>query len=54
VVRHRLVGEIVDAYGRWDAEQHAITAERTGGPRQPQDRMAPQNRMERRSHRTGR
>jgi len=21
VVRHRLVGEIVDAYGRWDASQ---------------------------------
>ncbi|KGN39059.1 phosphate starvation protein PhoH [Knoellia subterranea KCTC 19937] len=29
VVRHRLVGEIVDAYGRWDAEQHG------GGPKRP-------------------
>ncbi|GAB3264216.1 PhoH family protein [Kineosporia babensis] len=52
VVRHRLVGEIVEAYGRWDVEQQ-ISQERPG-PRQPQDRMAPQNRMERRSHRTGR
>ncbi len=23
VVRHRLVSDIVDAYGRWDAVQHA-------------------------------
>ncbi|MCE1179499.1 MAG: PhoH family protein [Micrococcales bacterium] len=32
VVRHRLVGEIVDAYGRWDERQH------TGGPRQDRRR----------------
>ena len=44
VVRHRLVGEIVDAYGRWDAEQEANRP----GPRQPQDRLAPQNRIGRR------
>jgi len=31
VVRHRLVAEIVDAYGRWDAEQQAATA--AGDPR---------------------
>ena len=30
VVRHRLVGRIVDAYGRWDAEQQAA-----GGSAQP-------------------
>ncbi len=51
VVRHRLVGEIVEAYGRYDVEQQATEVRNT---RQPQDRMAPQNRMERRSHRTGR
>jgi phosphate starvation-inducible PhoH-like protein len=33
VVRHRLVGEIVDAYGRYDAEQQAEQARRPGGPR---------------------
>ncbi len=26
VVRHRLVGEIVEAYGRWDARQPLATA----------------------------
>ena len=55
VVRHRLVGEIVEAYGRWDVEQQvALDRSPTGGARQPQDRMAPQNRIERRSHRAGR
>ena len=44
VVRHRLVAEIVDAYGRWDEEQEANRP----GPRQPQDRLAPQNRIGRR------
>ena len=33
VVRHRLVGEIVDAYGRYDARQLADQARRPGGPR---------------------
>jgi phosphate starvation-inducible PhoH-like protein len=33
VVRHRLVGEIVDAYGRYDARQLAEQARRPGGPR---------------------
>ena len=33
VVRHRLVGEIVDAYGRHDARQLAEQARRPGGPR---------------------
>jgi phosphate starvation-inducible protein PhoH and related proteins len=33
VVRHRLVGEIVDAYGRFDARQAAEQPRRTGGPR---------------------
>jgi phosphate starvation-inducible PhoH-like protein len=33
VVRHRLVGEIVDAYGRYDARQQAEQARRPGGPR---------------------
>ncbi len=51
VVRHRLVGEIVEAYGRWDTEQQVQQSARA--TRQPQDRMAPQNRMERRN-RTGR
>jgi phosphate starvation-inducible PhoH-like protein len=26
VVRHRLVSEIVDAYGRWDAQQNGVEA----------------------------
>lgn len=54
VVRHRLVGEIVEAYGRWDTEQQIEQAANRPPARQPQDRMAPQNRVERRSHRTGR
>ncbi len=35
VVRHRLVGEIIDAYGRWDAHQRAggVTAAGRGEPR---------------------
>jgi phosphate starvation-inducible PhoH-like protein len=42
VVRHRLVGEIVDAYGRWDAEQqeHAPQAAANQGPRQARDTAA--------------
>ncbi|GLY32954.1 PhoH family protein [Kineosporia sp. NBRC 101731] len=59
VVRHRLVGEIVEAYGRWDNDRQPAVGQAVGtadqrSARQPQDRMAPQNRMERRSHRTGR
>jgi phosphate starvation-inducible PhoH-like protein len=46
VVRHRLVGEIVDAYGRWDADQQQA---RAAGPRQPQDRLAPQSQYGRRN-----
>ncbi len=41
VVRHRLVGEIVDAYGRWDAAQQARTAPggpRAGAPQRPDSR----------------
>lgn len=55
VVRHRLVGEIVEAYGRWDTEQldQQSSLNRADTQRRPQDRMAPQNRMERRN-RTGR
>lgn len=34
VVRHRLVGAIVDAYGRWDDEQHSAPGSRQPGPRQ--------------------
>jgi phosphate starvation-inducible PhoH-like protein len=49
VVRHRLVGEIVDAYGRWDADQQSLAAARATGPRQPQDRLAPQNQYGRRN-----
>ena len=33
VVRHRLVGEIVDAYGRYDAQQQVTQDRRPGGPR---------------------
>jgi phosphate starvation-inducible PhoH-like protein len=33
VVRHRLVGDIVDAYGRWDA----LNADRDDDRRRPQD-----------------
>ena len=33
VVRHRLVGEIVDAYGRYDAQQQAQQERKPGGPR---------------------
>jgi phosphate starvation-inducible PhoH-like protein len=52
VVRHRLVGEIVDAYGRWDAEQESEPTRAPltrNGPRQPQDRLAPQSRIGRRN-----
>ncbi len=42
VVRHRLVGEIVDAYGRWDAVQqsNAPQAAANQGPRQARDTAA--------------
>src|SRR3954449_6359901 len=42
VVRHRLVGEIVDAYGRWDAEQQAQAPQAAAnqGPRQARDTAA--------------
>ena len=42
VVRHRLVGEIVDAYGRWDAVQQdrATPASANQGPRQARDAAA--------------
>jgi phosphate starvation-inducible PhoH-like protein len=42
VVRHRLVSEIVDAYGRWDAVQQdqAIPAGANQGPRQARDTAA--------------
>jgi phosphate starvation-inducible PhoH-like protein len=33
VVRHRLVSAIVDAYGRYDAEQQPLTAQRDAGSR---------------------
>ncbi|MGZ4615052.1 MAG: PhoH family protein, partial [Actinomycetes bacterium] len=32
VVRHRLVTDIVDAYGRWDASQDSDVRRGTGGP----------------------
>jgi len=35
VVRHRLVGRIVDAYAAYDAEQAAAAARQGGGPRRP-------------------
>ena len=37
VVRHRLVGEIVEAYGRWDAVQQDPSAPANQGPRQARD-----------------
>jgi phosphate starvation-inducible protein PhoH and related proteins len=42
VVRHRLVGEIVDAYGRYDEDQHAQApqAPANQGPRQARDAAA--------------
>ena len=35
VVRHRLVGDIVDAYGRWDATQVQPTVAARGSRRDP-------------------
>jgi phosphate starvation-inducible PhoH-like protein len=35
VVRHQLVGRIVDAYGRWDAEQHRAGRSGSDGQRRP-------------------
>jgi phosphate starvation-inducible protein PhoH and related proteins len=43
VVRHRLVAEIIDAYGRWDARQN------TGPQGVPPRNGPPQNRRERRN-----
>jgi phosphate starvation-inducible PhoH-like protein len=42
VVRHRLVGEIVDAYGRWDAvqQEQSPQAGANQGPRQARDTAA--------------
>jgi phosphate starvation-inducible PhoH-like protein len=31
VVRHRLVSDIVDAYGRWDADQESDSRRGSGG-----------------------
>ena len=40
VVRHRLVGDIVDAYGRWDAAQQGSRPRQARGPRSvEQDRQ---------------
>ncbi len=47
VVRHRLVGEIVDAYARFDANQENRPALRSAAPRTG----PPQNRTQRRSQR---
>ena len=33
VVRHRLVGEIVDAYERWDASEAGSSSPRSANPR---------------------
>jgi phosphate starvation-inducible PhoH-like protein len=33
VVRHKLVSDIVDAYGRWDAVRHSGGSERPAGVR---------------------
>jgi phosphate starvation-inducible PhoH-like protein len=63
VVRHTLVGRIVDAYTRYDAERAAATAARRGdriehgpeaaGTRPPTDFRPPQNRAERRATERG-
>ncbi|MFI6443599.1 PhoH family protein [Kitasatospora sp. NPDC050543] len=53
VVRHKLVGRIVDAYERWDAQQEA--AENTPPARKPAQRRtvkSPSARAPRQSHRT--
>ncbi|MBM6403584.1 PhoH family protein [Phycicoccus sp. CSK15P-2] len=44
VVRHRLVGEIVDAYGRWDAGQQRRTPRDTHEGRRPRTRRGEQER----------
>ena len=38
VVRHRLVSDIVDAYAKWDAEQHATQTGRSPRPANPRRR----------------
>jgi phosphate starvation-inducible protein PhoH and related proteins len=43
VVRHRLVGDIIDAYERWDATQDGVDHGATGAPRR-QQRPGPRNR----------
>jgi phosphate starvation-inducible PhoH-like protein len=58
VVRHTLVGRIVDAYTKYDSERQARQferrSERSGleveGARTPADFRPPQNRAERRGH----
>jgi phosphate starvation-inducible PhoH-like protein len=40
VVRHRLVGAIVDAYGRWDQQNHPGAAGAAGGDRGGRQRLA--------------
>jgi hypothetical protein len=64
VVRHSLVGRIVDAYSRFDEERLALAAARraerierdgeTGGTRPPTDFRPPLNRAERRAGEQGR
>jgi phosphate starvation-inducible PhoH-like protein len=44
VVRHRLVGEIVDAYGRYDAERQAREQDGFGPMNRAQRRAAPRAR----------
>jgi len=57
VVRHTLVGQIVDAYTKFDGERQARQFERrteAEGARTPSDFRPPQNRAERRGHDTAR
>ncbi len=48
VVRHRLVGEIVDAYARWDQLQQAPAVGENGGPRPLPGDRSPRGRSGRR------
>ena len=45
VVRHRLVGEIVDAYGRWDALQQNGQAGRATPIQRPEQRSSQGSKM---------
>jgi phosphate starvation-inducible PhoH-like protein len=47
VVRHRLVGEIVDAYSRWDAVQNGQAAPQGQGGERPPGRRDAQRRSRR-------